>query len=84
MMLEFDMSNMGKMRHFLGVEVVQSTHRIFIFQRRYAHEVLSKFGMENNNQLKNPLFLVQYYQKMRLAKKLTPVYSSNLLKVYYI
>lgn len=42
MMLEFDMSDLGKMKHFLGVEVKQCAGGIFICQRRYAKEVLAK------------------------------------------
>ncbi|XP_047181334.1 secreted RxLR effector protein 161-like [Vigna umbellata] len=53
MMLEFDMTNLGKMRYFLGVEILQNTHGIFMCQRKYAQEVLSRFGMLNCNAVKN-------------------------------
>nr|KYP73785.1 Retrovirus-related Pol polyprotein from transposon TNT 1-94 [Cajanus cajan] len=49
MKLEFDMTNLGKMRHFLGIEVIQSDDGIFICQRRYAREVLARFNMTDNN-----------------------------------
>ncbi|CAL2265083.1 unnamed protein product [Prunus armeniaca] len=39
MMLEFDMSDLGKMRYFLGVEVLQNSDGIYVSQRKYAHEV---------------------------------------------
>lgn len=55
MMLHFDMSDLGQMRHFLGIEVKQCTNGIFICQRRYAQEVLSRFGMQNSNAVKNPM-----------------------------
>jgi len=55
MMTEFDMSDLGKMRYFLGVEVMQNSNGIFICQRKYAQEVLSRFGMENYNAVKNPI-----------------------------
>lgn len=32
-MVEFDMSDLGKMHYFLGIEVVQSNNGIFISQR---------------------------------------------------
>jgi len=57
MMAEFDMSDLGKMKYFLGVEVIQTSNGIFICQRKYAHEVLSRFGMENCNAVKNPIVL---------------------------
>jgi hypothetical protein len=55
MMIEFDMSDLGRMRHFLGMEVLQNFDGIFICQRRYAREVLARFEMENNNSVKNPI-----------------------------
>lgn len=55
MMLEFEMSDLGKMKHFLGVEVKQSPEGIFICQRRYAREVLTRFGMDESNSVKNPI-----------------------------
>ena len=55
MMLHFDMSDLGQMRHFLGIEVKQCANGIFICQRRYAQEVLSRFGMQNSNAVKNPM-----------------------------
>ena len=54
-MLEFDMSDLGKMRHFLGVEVKQCAGRIFICQRRYTKEVLARFGMDDSNAVINPI-----------------------------
>ncbi|CAL2226198.1 unnamed protein product [Prunus armeniaca] len=55
MMLEFDMSNLGKMRYFLGVEVLQNSDGIYVSQRKYVHEVLERFGMNNRNLVKNPI-----------------------------
>ncbi|XP_014490568.1 uncharacterized protein LOC106753285 [Vigna radiata var. radiata] len=55
MMLKFDMTDLGKMRYFLGVEVIQSNARIFICQRRYALEVLAKFNMVDSNPVRNPI-----------------------------
>ncbi|RDX97554.1 hypothetical protein CR513_19659, partial [Mucuna pruriens] len=57
MMLEFDMSDLGRMRHFLGIEVIQSDAGIFICQRRYAREVLARFNMANSNPVRNPIVL---------------------------
>ena len=54
MMLEFDMSDLGMMHYFLGIEVVQSAAGIFITQRRYALEILDSFVMKNCNLAKTP------------------------------
>lgn len=52
---EFDMSDLGKMKYFLGVEVMQSSKGIFISQKKYAKEVLERFGMERCNPMQNPI-----------------------------
>ena len=55
MMLEFDMTDLGRMRYFLGIEVLQNNHGIFMCQRKYAHDVLTQFGMQDCNAIKNPI-----------------------------
>ena len=55
MMLEFDMSDLGRMKHFLGVEVKQCSNGIFICHKRYAREVLARFGIWDSNAEKNPI-----------------------------
>jgi hypothetical protein len=52
---EFDMSDLGRMKCFLGVEVIQNSDGIFICQSKYAKEVLERFGMERSNPVKNPI-----------------------------
>ena len=51
MLREFDMSNLGKIWYFLGIEVLQQFNGIYICQRRYALEVLKRFGMMESNSM---------------------------------
>jgi len=53
-MEEFNMFDLGLMYYFLGIEVNQSANRIFISQKKYASEILSKFGMKNCNAITTP------------------------------
>lgn len=55
MMQEFDMTNLGKMRYFLGLEVVQQDNGIFLCQQKYACEILEIFHMTDCNSVHNPI-----------------------------
>jgi len=44
---EFEMSNMGLLHYFLRLKVHQAEGGIFISQRKYARDLLNKFGMRN-------------------------------------
>ncbi|XP_058089391.1 secreted RxLR effector protein 161-like [Magnolia sinica] len=54
-MNEFDMFDLGRMKYFLGIEVLQRDDGIFICQKKYAMEVLRRFGMEESNSVLNPV-----------------------------
>ena len=49
MMSAFDMTNLGKMQFFLRIEVLQQTNGIFICQKKYAIDVLKRFGITKSN-----------------------------------
>ena len=44
---EFEMTDLGLMNFFLGIEVQQYEIGIFISQSKYASEVLKRFNMSN-------------------------------------
>ena len=52
---EFAMTDLGKMKYFLGVEVIQDEVGIFINQKKYAIETLKKYGLEDCNSVRNPM-----------------------------
>jgi len=52
---EFNMSDLGKMHYFLGVEVIQNEKGIYICQKKYVRDLLERFGMEKSNLSRNPI-----------------------------
>ena len=44
---EFEMSMMGELNYFLGLQVKQTDQRTFINQSKYSKELLKRFKMEN-------------------------------------
>lgn len=55
MQSKFEMTDLGQMMYFLGVEVNQSDQGVFICQRKYTNELLDKFGMLDSNPVRNPI-----------------------------
>jgi len=55
MMNEFEMSDMGLLHYFLGLEVHQAEDGIFLSQRKYAKDLLTKFGLLNCKPAATPM-----------------------------
>ncbi|GKB37611.1 retrovirus-related pol polyprotein from transposon TNT 1-94 [Tanacetum coccineum] len=51
----FEMSLMGEMKFFLGLQIHQSLKGIFINQAKYALEILKKHNMDNCHSIGTPL-----------------------------
>jgi hypothetical protein len=51
----FAMTDLGRMRYFLGIEVKQEDSGIFIHQQKYAVEILKRFKMNECNSVCNPI-----------------------------
>ncbi|GKV46902.1 hypothetical protein SLEP1_g53861 [Rubroshorea leprosula] len=52
---EFEMSMMGELNFFLGLQIKQSKEGIFINQSKYPKEMLKKFGMETCKPIATPM-----------------------------
>lgn len=55
MQSEFEMTDLGKMKFFLGVELKQNSEGITLCQSQHAKEVLKHFRMWDANGVKNPI-----------------------------
>ncbi len=52
---KFEMKDLGELRYFLGIEVIQSPKGIWLLQRQYALNKLSKYGMTGCKPISIPL-----------------------------
>ena len=55
MIKEFEMKDLGLMRYFLGIEVIQCDKGIFISQSKYIKDLLKRFKMMNCNPVSTPI-----------------------------
>nr|GFA73954.1 retrovirus-related Pol polyprotein from transposon TNT 1-94 [Tanacetum cinerariifolium] len=52
---KFEMSMMGELKFFLGIQIHQSPREIFINQAKYAQEILKKHGMTSCDSIGTPM-----------------------------
>ena len=55
MQAEFKMSMIGKLSHFLGLQIRQQESGIFISQSKYAKNLVTKFGLEYASPVGTPM-----------------------------
>ena len=51
---EFEMSDLGIMKYFLGIEFQKTKLGLLMHQRRYACEILKRFEMQDYNPTSTP------------------------------
>ena len=55
MQAEFEMSMIGELNHFLGLQICQRESGIIISQSKYAKNLVKKFGLESVNLIRTPM-----------------------------
>ena len=75
MMSEFEMTDLGLLHYFLGMEVIQDSNGIFLHQGKYARDLLKRFHMSNCNPAKTPM---NTYEKLMVRMELKRQMQKNL------
>ena len=52
---EFEMSMIGKLNHFLGLQIRQQESGIFISQSKYVKNLVKKFGLDSTSPIRTPM-----------------------------
>ncbi|GKV07267.1 hypothetical protein SLEP1_g19063 [Rubroshorea leprosula] len=79
MMHEFEMTDLGLMSYFLGIEVMQREDGIFICQKRYASELLRRFHMHNCNPARTPVEVGTKLFKEGYDVRVNPTFFKQLV-----
>ena len=66
---EYEMSMMGELSFFLGLQVSQRKDGIFISQSKYVRDLLKKFGMEDSAPAKTPMSTATKLDEDKPGKK---------------
>lgn len=57
MKTKFEMSMLGELSYFLGLQISQQEKGIFISQTKYVKDMLKKFQMEDNKPVSTPMVI---------------------------
>eukprot|EP00257_Ricinus_communis_P019408 XP_015578394.2 uncharacterized protein LOC107261729 [Ricinus communis] len=75
----FEMTDLGEMIFFLGMQVQQKQNKIFVSQQKYAKEVLNKFNMEACKLTATPMNQKGKFSKENGAKKVDDKLYKSLI-----
>ena len=82
---EFEMTDMGLLRYFLGIEVDQNKNGIFISQAKYVNEVLSRFNMQDSKAVITPTVMGLKLSQEDNSKDFDPsLYKSIVGSLMYL
>lgn len=82
---ELEMTDMGLLRYFLGIEVEQNGNGIFISQAKYVTEVLERFNMQESKAAITPTVMGLKLSKEDNNKEVDPsLYKSIVGSLMYL
>jgi hypothetical protein len=85
MQQEFEMSLMGELSYFLGLQIKQMDHGIFINQGKYTKELLKRFGMDSSKPKRTPMSTTISLSKDEHGKSVdTKLYRGMIGSLLYL
>ncbi|RVW80159.1 putative mitochondrial protein [Vitis vinifera] len=79
MMEVFEMTDLGLMTLFLGMEIKQSEHEVFICQKKYAKEILKKFKLDECKEIRAPMNQKEKLNKDDGTAKIDQAYFRSMI-----
>ena len=82
---QFEMSMVGELTYFLGLQVKQQPEGIFISQSKYALNLIKRFGFENGKTFETPMSTTLKLSKDSNGKSIDPkLYRSMIGSLLYL
>ena len=66
---EFEISMMGELKYFLGLQIKQNEERIFINQSKYVKDLLKRFGIDDSKTKSTPMSTMTTFDKDEKGKE---------------
>ncbi|GKA21181.1 putative ribonuclease H-like domain-containing protein [Tanacetum coccineum] len=82
--MKFQMSSMGELTFFLGLQVQQKKDGIFISQDKYVVEILKKFRFTEVKTASTPMETQKPLLKMKVKKVIVHMYRSMIGSLMYL
>lgn len=81
----FEVTDLGELQYFLGVEVLRDrpNRKIYLRQTRYIQDILKKFRMEESNPTGTPAVAGEYLPMACELPPLSPADEQELLQIPY-
>ncbi|KAI4303431.1 hypothetical protein MLD38_039063 [Melastoma candidum] len=82
---EFEMSMMGELTFFLGLQFSQTSEGTFIHQEKYTKQLLKKYELTNSKHLSTPMITNAIVKKDETGKDADPsLYNSMIGSLLYL
>ena len=76
---QFEMTDLGLMSYFLGLEVKQTDNGIFISQQKYANDILKRLKMESLKPIRTPVIERLELKKEGTGELVNPTYFKSIV-----
>lgn len=85
MQAEFEMSMMGELKYFLGIQINQTSEGTYVHQTKYVKEILKKFNLNESNMAKTPMHPTCCLGKDEVSKKVDQkIYRGMIGSLLYL
>ncbi|KAH9672026.1 protein ALUMINUM SENSITIVE 3 [Citrus sinensis] len=82
---EFEMSMMGELKYFLGLQIKQNKEGIFINQAKYVKDLLKRFGYDNGTAKSTPMSTTIKLDKDEKGKEVDiKTYRGMIISLLYL
>ncbi|GMH24089.1 hypothetical protein Nepgr_025932 [Nepenthes gracilis] len=82
---EFEMSMIGELTYFLGLQIPQLPHDTFISQAKYAMDLVKRFNLDNSKHTRSPMSTSSKLDRDPAGKSVDPsLYRSMIGSLLYL